>query len=256
MSKLAEDIWKATWCSLITLVVIVGFLRYMNEDRWWEIDKITNSEEYENNPLVYYSVKGSDNDPLINAELIVKNTPQEKQEGNNGVFGNFLSGQVVSVRAFRGSQSIRSPSFRTRDREIRHLIFEIKDNELAYAGSHSRLRRISPPSLVVFNSGKEKDLFQLDILKEIENYRPLQEAEAKEDKKIALTQNAKKIGNSADLFFEKRKTNTARYEKQSYLVLPNPKSELICNDIDNFPGYVDPSANHFSFEIFSNFWQF
>jgi len=185
MSKLAEEIWKIIWCSLVVVTISIGFLRYRDNDHWWEINRATDLEEYENNPLLYYSIKGIDSNSAVSAELFVINTSQKKLEGNCGVFDNILPGQIVSVRIFSGDRSIRSPSFRLQNREIRHLTFAIdkEKNQLAYAGDHSRLRKISPPAL--YRSGAESAPAVLNI----ENYNPLKEAAAKENPKKAVEDN-------------------------------------------------------------------
>jgi|WetSurMetagenome_2_1015567.scaffolds.fasta_scaffold312302_1 hypothetical protein len=177
MEKLAEDIWKTIWCSLAAAVVIVGFLRYFDADRWWEINPNFYPEEYENGPLVYYNIKGVDKTGY--AELSINNVPQERVWGNYGVFKNVLPGQIVSLRVSVNGQILSSPVFRLQDREIRLLKFEDQESDIAYLGHHSRIKNTLIANLTVFKQNDKEDLFQLAILKEIENYKPFEEAYAK-----------------------------------------------------------------------------
>ena len=192
MEKLTEDIWKAILCSLVAIVAIVGFMRYIDQDKWWEIEKISKLEEYENNPLVYYYVINSSQDKQASAKLFIRNTFQEDFFGNYGLFNNVLPGQIVSVQINFGDQSILSPVFRLRDKEIRLLKFEYGNNRLAYLGSYSRYQKNTGNRLAVLDQSNMENLFQMDILKKIENYSPLEEAAAKEeDKKIVAVPKTK-----------------------------------------------------------------
>lgn len=138
MERLAEDIWRAIWCSLAVAVAIVGFLRYFDQDRWWETNLNLYPEEYENGPLVYYHIQGIDKDGY--AELFINNVPQETAWGEYGVFRNVLPGQIVSLRIFADGQILFSPVFRLEEREIRLLTFEKQDGSLGYLGNHSRIK--------------------------------------------------------------------------------------------------------------------
>lgn len=187
MDKLAEDIWKTIWFSLAVTTVIIVFMRYFSNDRWWEVNSFSKSDsrEYENlnSPLIYFAIKDSANDSVANAELFIKNTPQEEYFGNNGVFENILPGQIASIRISSNGRTVRSPAFRLQDREIRLLVFDQTADGLEYLGSRSRLRRVPVPALAVFDQDREENLFQMDIVREIENYKPLEEASAKEQDK-------------------------------------------------------------------------
>jgi len=199
MPQLAEEIWKTIWWSLIVATIITGFLRYFDNDRWWENRENENLKEYESNSLVYYSVKGIKLNSAVSAELFVKNIPQEKLIGNHGVFENILPGQIVSIKVISKDRMIRCPSFRLQDREIRHLTFTFDEekNQLAYEKDCSRSRKLPPPAL--YRSGTESALAILNI----ENYKPLEEAAAKETPlKIVDAKNNK--NNNVNLFSKYR----------------------------------------------------
>lgn len=209
MEKLVEDIWKSLWFSLATVTVILGFMRYLSNDRWWEVNAVPNSilgeSEKSVNPLVYYTIKNSNNNKFINAELFIKNTPQAEYFGQNGVFENILPGQVASVRLNTKEGSVRSPAFRLQDREIRLLTFQYENGKLTYSGSHSRLRKTPASNLAVLDQSKEESLFQIDILREIESYKPLEEVAAKEEVKKVAEPAAEKEVEKKNLFFNKNK---------------------------------------------------
>jgi len=177
MEKLAEDIWKTIWCSLAAAVAIVGFLRYLDQDRWWQTNLNLYPEEYENGPLIYYHIQGIDKYGY--AELFVNNVPQETVGGEYGVFRNVLSGQIVSLKVFADGKELFSPVFRLQEREIRLLTFEKKNGALAFLSAHSRIKNASTGNIAIFKQSEKEDLFQLAILREIENYKPVAEAEAK-----------------------------------------------------------------------------
>jgi len=183
MERLAEDIWKSIWCSLAATVAIVGFLRYFDQDHWWQINTNLYPEEYENGPLVYYNIKGVDKSGY--AELFINNVPQEMAWGEYGVFRNVLPGQIVSLRVFADGRTLFSPVFRLEDREIRLLTFEDQGSGLAYLGSHSRVKVTSARNIAVLEPNNKEDLLQLAILKEIEDYKPVAEVEAKVENKNA-----------------------------------------------------------------------
>lgn len=188
MENLGEEIWKTIIYSLVVSSIIVGFLRYINEDHWWNIPQKPNSEESENSPLLYYSIKNDQDHDSGSAVLFVRNTLQEELVGNNGVFDNIIPGQIVSIKVTASGQSIQIPPFLVQEREIRHIVFEQNDDGLTFLGDYSRQRRVPLPKLAVFNQDQENKLFQLDILKEIENYNPVEEAKAKENIKIEKDQ--------------------------------------------------------------------
>ena len=161
MERLAEDIWRAIWCSLAVAVAIVWFLRYFDQDRWWETNLNLYPEEYENGPLVYYHIQGIDKDGY--AELFINNVPQETAWGEYGVFRNVLPGQIVSLRIFADGQILFSPVFRLEEREIRLLTFEKQDGSLGYLGNHSRIKNTYAARIAVLTPNIKEDLFQLAI---------------------------------------------------------------------------------------------
>lgn len=186
MEKLAEDIWKAVLCSLVAMIAIVGFMRFIDQEKWWRIEEDYKPEEYENNPFVYYQVANSEEKQQASAQLFVRNIFQEEFFGNSGLFNNILPGQILSVRIKFGEQSVLSPVFRLKDREVRLLKFKYDNDKLTYLGSYSRYKKNAGNKIMVLDQRNVENLFQMDILKGIENYKPFEEAVAKEeDKEIA-----------------------------------------------------------------------
>lgn len=242
MEKIVEDIWKTTWLSLASVVVIIGITRYLANDRWWEIDgqPAQTLEEYESSlrPLVHYAIKNPDKNSFINTELIIKNIPQDEQSGENGTFENVLAGQVMYLKLNSGGQTVRSPVFRLQDREIRLLIFERIDKKMVYRESRSRIRKPPVPTFSVLDERKEKHLFQMDIIRGIENYKPFEEVSAKEPEK--------KPDNQA------QKDNLAQqnepvqlYELTQKKELKNLENLFIFNKLKfNLPQYSQSSLEH------------
>jgi len=214
MEKLTEDIWKALMFSLVTIVAVVGFMRYIDQNKWWEIEKISKLEEHENNPLIYYYVINESREKQANAKLFIRNTFQEEFFGDYGLFNNILPGQMVSVRINFGNQSILSPVFRLRNKEIRLLKFKYENNKLVYLGSYSRYQKNTGNKIAVLDQSDMENLFQMDILKEIENYKPLEEAAAKEEnKKIVIVPEIKENTESNLLKNSKLQFNPLLYSQ-------------------------------------------
>lgn len=187
MDKLAEEIWKTILCSLIVTTAIVGFLRYLDQDNWWRIpQKPPYLEKFDNNPLVYYSVENISRKGSPTAGLFFMNTLQKIVDGEHGVFEDVLAGQVLSVKVSAFGHTVRSPSFRLQDREIRHLVFTLKDDKLEFSGSHSRFRNPVMPKAL----GRDSDQLAIaGVLKLIGSYQPIEKVEAKEKEKKKLRDN-------------------------------------------------------------------
>lgn len=217
MDKLAEEIWKTTLCSLVVTTAIVGLVRYVDQDPWWRIPPKPYPEKFfDDSPLVYYSIENADEKGSPLAGLFFMNTLQQQVAGKYGVFDDVLPGQVLSLKISILNQATRSPSFRLQEREIRHLFFAYRDNGLEYLGSHSQRREPKYPK--VLNLETEK-LASANFVKAIENYRPIEAAEAKEN--------------------EKKSIKDGRESRDNY--------------IDNFPGNVNPLADRFPFYMFLHF---
>jgi len=223
MEKLVDDIWKTTWSSLIMLIVILGVMRYFEEDHWWQVEKNFQPEEYKNNSFVYYSVKNQNKNELVSAELFVKNVLQKKSFGEYGVFEGILPGQTISVRIRSGEQSILTPVLRIREGEIRNLIFEKQDGKLIYLGNRFRTIKVIPSKIALLQQNGKENLVQLDIRKEIENYKLVEEVMANEDpkEKESVKQVVAKE-NNGNIFLTKNKffTNLLLYSQFSSVRKP------------------------------------
>lgn len=228
MDNLAEDIWKTTLYSLVVASAVVGLMRYIDQDPWWQINQFTISEESENNPLVYYSIKNSNDETSFKAGLFFMNTLQQRSSGLHGAFENVLPGQALSLIINFSDQSIRIPAFRLQEREIRHFVFAYQDNKLEYLGSHSRLREVKYPRVLNLEENK---LASANVLKVIENYQPIEKVEAKENIKTSAT------GGS----LPGRQAGASGGQDSGN------------NDIHNFPRNINPLTNHFPFDIFLHF---
>lgn len=210
MENLGEEIWKTTLYSLVVASAVVGLMRYIDQDPWWKLNQIPLSEESEKSPLVYYSIINANERDSASAGLFFMNTLQKVSLGKHGTFENTYPGQILSVNINYANQTIRSPSFRLQEREIRHLVFTYDNNGLQYLGSHSRKRDLKLTK--AFNFETEK-LVSANILKAIENYQPIEQAAAKEK-------------------------------------LPIEDQKLRDNNVNDFPGNINPLADHFPFYIF------
>jgi len=156
----------------------------------------------------------------VSSELYVKNIIQQKDSGKYGAFENVLPGQAISLKLNLDNQSIRSPSFILRSKEIRLLTFTVnKEGELVYLGSYTRIKRLPIAKLEIFSQNQNLDLFTLDVIKEIEKYKPLEEAAAKENipKEEVVNINEKKKEEAQIInLFTKFKANLLPYS-QFYL---------------------------------------
>lgn len=211
MEKLAEDIWKTILYSLVVASAVVGLMRYADQDPWWQINQISISEEPENNPLVYYSIINSDDKTSAQAGLFFMNTLQQKSVGLHGVFENILPGQALSLLISSANQTVRIPAFRLQEREIRHFVFAFRNNKLEYLSSHSRIRELKYPHVLNLEENK---LASANVIKIIENYQPIEKAEAKE--KVEL-------------------------------------KKLRDDNVHDFSRNINPFADHFPFDIFLHF---
>jgi len=149
MEKLAEEIWKTILFSLLLVVGVISFLRYTENDAWWKINDNQNKREADS-PLVYYSIRDLKENESLKVSLFVRNYIQEEKTENFGVFENLISGQAVALKISLGDQSMRSPSFILKNREIKNFTFSLVDGKLAYLGSSSRFKEITPPVFVKF----------------------------------------------------------------------------------------------------------
>jgi len=187
MAKLAEEIWKTIVFSLILVTVVLSVLHYLERENWWKLE-ITN-EDATKTPLVYYFVKGEENNTETKADLLVKKNIQEEKVGSVGVFENLLPGQSFSLKINSGNHTIRTPSYIIEDREIKLLVFEKVGEELVFVKSSSRKRKANFPQAINFDSS-ENLLSKIEKAL-IENYNPVgREAKAKGQKEFA--QNEKK----------------------------------------------------------------
>ena len=224
MEKLAERIWRGACFSLAVSVILIGSLRYYKNNNWWDIDTSIQTNYYgynsSNSPLVYYSIQNLDESKHVSSELYVKNIIQQKDSGKYGAFENVLPGQAISLKLNLDNQSIRSPSFILRSKEIRLLTFTVnKEGELVYLGSYTRIKRLPIAKLEIFSQNQNLDLFTLDVIKEIEKYKPLEEAAAKENipKEEVVNINEKKKEEAQIInLFTKFKANLLPYS-QFYL---------------------------------------
>lgn len=218
MEKLAERIWKGACLSLAVSVILIGSLRYYKNNNWWDINTSIQANYYgynsSNSPLIYYSIQNLDESKNVSSELYVKNIIQQKTAGEYGAFENILPGQAISLKLNLENQSIRSPSFILRSREIRLLNFEIDEKgELVYLGSYSRIKRLPMAKLEIFSQNQNLDLFTLDVIKEIEKYKPLEEAVAKENIPKEETVDINKKKREEAQIFTNYKANLLQYSQ-------------------------------------------
>jgi hypothetical protein len=169
MDKMAEDIWKGVLSSIIVTAIILGGMRYYEGEGWWRINQIKDPDQF--GPLIFYSIRGVGNNDTVSSKIFIKNVPQKISFGQYGSFENLYSGQSAVVEVNVNGQTIRSPSFIIKYREIKNLSFLYAEGEVKYQGSSERIRKFYPFRTVKLPP-ENNDVFS--------NYSPLGTAEAKE----------------------------------------------------------------------------
>ncbi len=145
MNKVFDDLWRIIIYSLISLVVVVNLLHYLNNHNWWKIEEIKGEDESPDGSSIFWFLEDASQERhQAQAELFVHNILQERDSGFSGFFHQIFPGQYFFIRIRYADKTAYSPVFILRNGEVRRLnfVFSPETETLSYQGTTSRRIKI------------------------------------------------------------------------------------------------------------------